>query len=199
MPRTGYSTQEDPIGVAGGVNLYEYAGGDPVNRSDPFGLCPYSGSSRSIDLSDCPTNSFENRRLLTAATLMLSDRSGAGKRSLEIVAANSITVFGTDGAAAICQGSNGCNFGRAIFLNVGMDRSDGAVGALFTHEGRHSGADQGELAATNASLDFYDNLPSGQRTDRVYNMLSQLRRLSPSEFGSYVEEQRRKYAPNQKP
>jgi RHS repeat-associated protein len=39
-PKTGRFTQEDPIGLAGGLNLYGYAGGDPVNFSDPFGLCP---------------------------------------------------------------------------------------------------------------------------------------------------------------
>ncbi|MCY7412783.1 MAG: HNH endonuclease [Salinibacterium sp.] len=33
-------TQEDPIGLAGGINLYGFAGGDPVNFSDPFGTCP---------------------------------------------------------------------------------------------------------------------------------------------------------------
>jgi len=33
-------TQEDPIGLAGGLNLYGFAGGDPINFSDPFGLCP---------------------------------------------------------------------------------------------------------------------------------------------------------------
>jgi hypothetical protein len=32
-------TQEDPIGLAGGLNLYGFANGDPVNFSDPFGLC----------------------------------------------------------------------------------------------------------------------------------------------------------------
>jgi RHS repeat-associated protein len=36
----GPFTQEDPIGLAGGMNLYGFAGGDPVNYSDPFGLCP---------------------------------------------------------------------------------------------------------------------------------------------------------------
>ncbi len=39
-PRTGRFTQEDPIGLAGGLNLYGFANGDPVNFSDPFGLCP---------------------------------------------------------------------------------------------------------------------------------------------------------------
>ncbi|MEP6492499.1 MAG: RHS repeat-associated core domain-containing protein [bacterium] len=39
-PNTGRFAQEDPIGLAGGMNLYGFAAGDPVNFSDPFGLCP---------------------------------------------------------------------------------------------------------------------------------------------------------------
>jgi hypothetical protein len=29
--------------LAGGLNLYGYADGDPINKSDPFGLCPPCG------------------------------------------------------------------------------------------------------------------------------------------------------------
>ena len=39
-PKSGRFTQEDPIGLGGGLNLYGFGGGDPVNYSDPFGLCP---------------------------------------------------------------------------------------------------------------------------------------------------------------
>jgi RHS repeat-associated protein len=37
-PNTGRFTQEDPIGLAGGANLYGFANGDPLNGRDPFGL-----------------------------------------------------------------------------------------------------------------------------------------------------------------
>ena len=39
-PASGQFTQVDPIGLAGGLNLYGYANGDPVSYSDPYGLCP---------------------------------------------------------------------------------------------------------------------------------------------------------------
>jgi RHS repeat-associated protein len=43
-PGTGRFTQEDPIGLAGGLNAYGFAGGDPRNSSDPFGLCVTASS-----------------------------------------------------------------------------------------------------------------------------------------------------------
>jgi RHS repeat-associated protein len=38
-PSTGRFMQEDPLGIGGGLNTYGFAGGDPINYSDPFGLC----------------------------------------------------------------------------------------------------------------------------------------------------------------
>ncbi|HYW12858.1 MAG TPA: RHS repeat-associated core domain-containing protein [Longimicrobium sp.] len=37
-PQTGQFTQPDPIGLAGGLNSYGFAAGDPVSYSDPYGL-----------------------------------------------------------------------------------------------------------------------------------------------------------------
>lgn len=58
-PASGRFTQEDPIGLAGGMNLYGFGGGGPVNFSDPFGLCPedMGGDGKTKGNKDCPKDS----------------------------------------------------------------------------------------------------------------------------------------------
>jgi RHS repeat-associated protein len=48
----GRFLQPDPIGTNGGLNVYEYAGSDPVNASDPSGLSG-CGSRTSSDSASC--------------------------------------------------------------------------------------------------------------------------------------------------
>src|SRR5208337_222335 len=37
-PITGTFTTEDPLGFKAGINFYSYAGGNPINANDPYGL-----------------------------------------------------------------------------------------------------------------------------------------------------------------
>jgi RHS repeat-associated protein len=64
-PASGRFTQEDPVGLAGGVNLYGYANGDPVSYSDPYGLCADEGGDPPQDSSRVTT--VEEKRLRCVA------------------------------------------------------------------------------------------------------------------------------------
>lgn len=39
-PQQGRFFSEDPIGIDGGLNLYSYVHNNPIDETDPFGLCP---------------------------------------------------------------------------------------------------------------------------------------------------------------
>ncbi len=48
-PVQGRFTQEDPIGLAGGLNLYGFSAGDPIGNADPFGLvCHPQGADKLV-------------------------------------------------------------------------------------------------------------------------------------------------------
>jgi RHS repeat-associated protein len=53
-PSLGRFLQTDPILYAGGMNLYAYVGGDPVNAIDPLGLCDVSEPEPDVHQGTCP-------------------------------------------------------------------------------------------------------------------------------------------------
>jgi RHS repeat-associated protein len=73
-PASGRFTQEDPIGLAGGLNAYGFADGDPVNFSDPFGLCPLDQGSVTAFLC----NAIEATTTFVGSTAGFIAGGGAG-------------------------------------------------------------------------------------------------------------------------
>ena len=55
-PATGRFLTQDPIGLAGGVNLYAYAGNNPIAFSDPFGLCKDSEKGNATQSEKCASD-----------------------------------------------------------------------------------------------------------------------------------------------
>ena len=49
---TGRWLSKDPIGLSGGMNLYAFCGGDPVNSVDSIGLCPDDEKQKIKELRD---------------------------------------------------------------------------------------------------------------------------------------------------
>ena len=118
-PTSGRFTQEDPIGLAGGLNLYGFADGDPVNFSDPFGLCPPADSN----VQDCASVEYWRQRAA-------SSRSMAGRVGNTVMAG--LAAVGEDVLAetqGYAVGACGTRYECGTPPNIGMGPG-GAAGAL---------------------------------------------------------------------
>jgi RHS repeat-associated protein len=93
-PASGRFTQEDPIGLAGGLNLYGFAKGDPVTFSDPFGLFD-------VEITDAQTESE------IAEMRAKSKTFDNAMRDLENN--HEILVKIGEGSTLPCGGSAGCS------------------------------------------------------------------------------------------
>jgi len=116
-PASGRFTQADPIGLGGGLNLYGFANGDPVNFSDPFGLCPVGLSNLNAFLC----NSIEALSIAAGTDIGATLGGGAG------LLAGPAAIFASPAGAALGASAGagvGALAGRAI-TNVLFSQSAG--------------------------------------------------------------------------
>ncbi|TGY88332.1 hypothetical protein E5163_10955 [Marinicauda algicola] len=74
-PGLGRFMQTDPIGQTGGINLYAYVGGDPVNFTDPWGLrriCKTGSDGQMVEVP-CPQSWTEKQATLDQLRQSLMD------------------------------------------------------------------------------------------------------------------------------
>ncbi len=119
-PTSGRFLTQDPIGLAGGVNLYEYAGNNPVNYSDPFGLCP-------IERTGIPCTFTKGVAGLVAGTV-----GGAtiGATGGTLVVPGVGTVAGAGGLAVV-----GGTLGLATGATVGAAQDAISLGNVLLSKG----------------------------------------------------------------
>ncbi|HEV7591124.1 MAG TPA: RHS repeat-associated core domain-containing protein [Longimicrobium sp.] len=136
-PQSGRFTQEDPIGLAGGVNVYGFAEGDPISFSDPYGLsacCPDNPSQRQLDLE---VEAMEYNGTHPKQTAVL-----AGLGVLTVVAGFGILELGAAAAAAAPEASEATTIvgrgaaqgARAVRGETSATRAGRAAHVQFSEE-----------------------------------------------------------------
>jgi RHS repeat-associated protein len=131
---TGRFTQEDPIGMAGGINVYGFANGDPVSYSDPYGLsaeesCCLGLAYDGINPRRIQENAEWNEQLTTR------DRVGLGIAGLA-AAAGPWAIARVAGSGRIAAGTQAARTmveARGILRSSGMQTlRNAAAGTVQT-------------------------------------------------------------------
>jgi RHS repeat-associated protein len=144
-PETGRFTQEDPIGLAGGINAYGFASGDPVNYSDPFGLTAMetgdeaaaadssSGPSVTVlgvDITFTPTQTCKSDARQAAASIGIAALGlGLGSVATTTLRAAYKGVVSEQAAARLIRG--GLYAGPVYALNQTFNQGNGGTQQMF--------------------------------------------------------------------
>ncbi|HEU4881033.1 MAG TPA: RHS repeat-associated core domain-containing protein, partial [Longimicrobium sp.] len=136
-PATGQFTQTDPIGIAGGLNTYGFAAGDPVTYSDPYGLCPESagGDGKTESYADCPEGTTGYHAYL--------DSQGQGG------AMNTVR-----GVVAACREETACKVGGVALLLYGAWVASGPLATWLGGSSAAAEAAPAAAAAVGGTIQF---------------------------------------------
>jgi RHS repeat-associated protein len=161
--QTGRWTQEDPIGVAGGLNLYGFVGNNPVTFTDPFGLCP---EELKKDRDECHKwNVAEAER---AKRIVEKEAAAGNPHALKVTM--DVTPYNADQVATFCgafghPSDHACNNGSTMVLNA--DDGAEAMAAFMMHEEQHvfgrktsgrGSSAAGERCATKRQTNFIQHM-----------------------------------------
>ena len=96
-PVTGKFTQEDPIGLAGGLNVYGFAAGDPVSYGDPYGLkvC-FRGTAGEVEALRLATEEAVSAEVTLDSNNCISEVGAARNRSLAALRNRLALLAGVD-------------------------------------------------------------------------------------------------------
>ncbi|MDR0788506.1 MAG: hypothetical protein LBG44_11695 [Gemmatimonadota bacterium] len=177
-PRSGQFTQIDPLGIAGGLNVYGYAAGDPINYRDPFGLCPY-GENPNSNVDNCPDDSLGN-------AFRALGESSAGRAVISGIVSGGISVSASSSIG--CNSNHSCFFPDNNSMVVNSIDTPGVMAVLLSHEYAHStqvfpnneiDSGNNELRAWDESRKVYDSLRGIYRTQARSTLRNEFDALMP--------------------
>jgi RHS repeat-associated protein len=179
-PASGRFTQEDPIGIAGGLNVYGFGNGDPVMYSDPYGLCPYSGGKGERDsrTKDCPNDKVGD------AVRTIDQYGGKdGRRVVKAIAAGSLNPVAVDAATLSLECGDGtvaCQQPNGNLVILDSDMS--LLAARIVHETGH--ADIPDTSPWGPQYKFEEPLVRTRELEFWGRLPTSMRR-NPGEEGAY--------------
>jgi RHS repeat-associated protein len=185
-PETGQFTQPDPIGIAGGLNVYGFGSGDPISYDDPYGLCAFgigrdaglcseTDDKHTAGLTDnapeCPCVAWF-LRLAPAAVRALPLATAATVASSRILRANMAArgILARPGQGAhhiVAGGMRRAQAARDVLARFQININDASNGVYLPTSrigAAASGSTNHRVLHTNRYLDAVNELLSGATT-----------------------------------
>ena len=179
-------TQQDPIGIAGGLNLYGFAGGDPINYQDPFGLCASAGGSGSgssggdggagqsepsDEKSECEQLAARSGQIAATATSVADFGERMGRELAGVSGAGDLIGGGRNMISASAGGyrdefggdalGQARHFAASVFASARFGETAARAGFGYNETFR-PGANQADGALSVSAFDMYSSLQRGQ-------------------------------------